>query len=178
MSNCVALLRGINVGRAKRLPMADLRGILEALGFKDVRTLLNSGNAVFESPRPNRGKISHSIGAAICAHCGFEVPVIVVTAQDLDDIVAENPLAQIPAEPSKGLVAFLADDAARSRARALLKQDWSPEALAVGSQAAYLWCPGGIIDSKLVKAFARATGERATSRNWATVLKLQAEGKK
>ena len=52
--------------------------------------------------------------------------------------------------------------------------DWSPEALAIGKQAAYLWCPAGIIESKLAQAMTRALGERATMRNWATVGKLQA----
>ncbi len=52
MTQCIALLRGINVGRAKRIAMAELRELIEALGFSDVRTLLNSGNAVFQAARP------------------------------------------------------------------------------------------------------------------------------
>ncbi len=173
MTTCIALLRGINVGRAKRLPMADLRELLEALGLTEIRTLLNSGNAVFEAPRPNPGKLATRIRAAILARSGFEVAVIVVTATELDSIVAENPLTEFSKEPSKGLVAFLADAATRTRARSLLVDSWVPERYAVGSQAAYLWCPGGVLDSKLGKSLAKATGESVTSRNWATVIKLQ-----
>lgn len=62
---------------------------------------------------------------------------------------------------------------ALDKAEALLGETWEPEAIALGSRAAYLWCPDGIIQSKLLKAFSRATGDAATTRNWATVLKLQ-----
>jgi uncharacterized protein (DUF1697 family) len=56
----------------------------------------------------------------------------------------------------------------------LLKQSWLPDELAIGPQAAYLWCATGLLDSKLSREFARKCGETATTRNWATVLKLQA----
>lgn len=173
MTRCVALLRGINVGRAKRIAMADLRDLLEGLGFSDVRTLLNSGNAVFEAPRLNRGRITSAIEAAIEERFGICVPVIVHTAQDLDSIIAENPLPQAAQGPSKFLVAFVATGAALDGSRPLLAEAWAPEALAVGSKAAYLWCAGGILESKLLAAFGRATADAATTRNWATVLKLQ-----
>jgi uncharacterized protein (DUF1697 family) len=65
MTQCIALLRGINVGRAKRVPMADLRALVEGLGFSNVRTLLNTGNVVFETPRPGVAKISTLIEGAI-----------------------------------------------------------------------------------------------------------------
>lgn len=180
MTRHVALLRGINVGRAKRLAMADLRGLLEGLGFSNVRTLLNSGNAVFEAPRPARGKVPSAMGirsaieAALEERFGFTVPVIVHTAQDLERIVAENPLPQAAQDPSKFLVAFAAAGSALDQARPLLAESWAPEALAVGSRVAYLWCADGIIESRLLPAFGRATADAATTRNWATVLKLQA----
>jgi hypothetical protein len=58
MTECIALLRGINVGRAKRIAMADLRGLFVDLGHKEVRTLLNSGNVLFQCARPNTGKLA------------------------------------------------------------------------------------------------------------------------
>jgi len=174
MTHCIALLRGINVGRAKRIPMAELRALIEGLGFSEVRTLLNSGNVVFQTARPSVGKIAASIAAAIENEFGFTVPVVVLTARELNAIVAENVLHQGTVDPSKLLVAFVASRSTLARAKPLLAESWAPDAISIGSKAAYLWCANGVIQSKLAQAFSRATGEGATTRNWATVLKLQA----
>ena len=173
MAACVALLRGINVGKAKRLPMAELRALCEGLGFTDVRTLLNSGNVIFRAARPNPAKISAKIEAAIRDRFGFPVPVVVVTADELDAIIAANTLPHAPRDPSRFLVAFAASADALAKAGAMKAKPWAPDALAVGDKAAYLWCDAGVIESKLMQAFAKATGDGATARNWATVLKLQ-----
>ena len=174
MTECIALLRGINVGRAKRIAMADLRALVEGLGFTDPRTLLNSGNVVFRANRPNASKIAAAIEKRIASRFGFPVPVVVVTAPDLDAVVAENPLFRANRDPSRLLVAFVGRTATLAQAKTLLAESWAPDTLAVGSKAAYLWCAGGIIESKLMQAFARLTGDASTTRNWATVLKLQA----
>jgi len=170
---CIALLQGINVGRARRVAMSALRDLLEALGLRDVRTLLNSGNAVFRGS-PGVEATALAIRAAIEARFGLRVPVIVITAEQLSAIVAENGLPQATGDPSRLLVAFLSTRAALDRARDMLAQSWAPEALAVGSQAAYVWCVNGVAESTLMRALARVMGEAATTRNWATVLKLQA----
>lgn len=96
----------------------------------------------------------------------------VVTEDQLTAIVAADPLHRIAGDPARYLVAFVANAGTLIKAKALLKQSWSPEALALGSGAAYLWCAKGINESGLMAAFSRATGEAATTRNWATVLKL------
>ena len=70
-------------------------------------------------------------------------------------------------------MAFVKSAAVLGKAKPLLKERWKPEAIALGAGAAYLWCPDGVIESKLAPAFARATGDAATSRNWSTVLKLR-----
>ena len=95
MSECVALIRGINVGRGKRVAMADLRDMMVGLGHTNVRTLLNSGNVLFQSKRPNVTKIAASIEAPINGACGFSAAVTVITAQELDLIVDENPLLHV-----------------------------------------------------------------------------------
>jgi len=174
MTQCIGLLRGINVGRAKRVPMAELRKLVETLGYSGVRTLLNSGNVVFEAGRPSVSKIAASIEAAIQARFQFPVPVVVVTSAELKTIIAENPLLHSARDPSKQLVAFAANSSPLLEAKALLAQSWSPDELAVGSKAAYLWCANGIIESKLMQVFSRVTRDATTTRNWATVLKLQA----
>jgi uncharacterized protein (DUF1697 family) len=174
LSTCIALLRGINVGRAKRIAMADLRALLESLGHTNVRTLLNSGNAIFETPRPNVSKLARAIEASVASKFGFTAPVVVITAAELATIVHAHPLKAVANDPAKYLVAFVATPATLTTIKPLLKQTWQPDALAVGTHAAYLWCAKGVLESKLMQAFARASGETVTTRNWATVLKLHA----
>lgn len=173
MATCIALLRGINVGKAKRIAMADLRSLVEGLGHENARTLLNSGNVVFEAQRPNTAKIAKDLEAAIVKKCGFSAAVMVVTAADLDAIIDANPAKKVEDE-SKFLVAFVQDATVLDKVRPLAKQTWAPETLTVGAKAAYLFCANGINVSKLVPAVTKASGEAITARNWATVLKLKA----
>lgn len=174
MTECIALLRGINVGKAKRIAMVDLRNLMESMGFSAVRTMLNSGNVICEVARPNIARITSQVEDGIKREYGVHSSVIVVTADELKAIVKENSILGAAGNPSRLLVAFVANQGVLSQAQALLSESWAPEAFALGKKAAYLWCPNGIIDSKLLKSFVRITGEAATTRNWATVLKLQA----
>jgi len=174
MTECIALIRGINVGRNKRIAMADLRGILVDLGHTNVRTLLNSGNVLFQSKRPNVVKIAASIETAIKTACGMSAAVTVTTAQDFDLIVNENPLLQVVDDHARHFVAFFAHPKHLEVLRPMLKESWKPDALGITRRAAYLWCASGILESKLLLAFSRKAGATVTTRNWATVLTLQA----
>jgi uncharacterized protein (DUF1697 family) len=173
VSECIALIRGINVGRGKRVSMADLRGLVAGLGHTNVRTLMNSGNVLFQSKRPNTAKLSAGIEAAITAKCGFSAMVTVITALELASIIDENPLLKIAEDHSRHLVAFVVHPRQLAPLRPMLKEIWTPDSLAIGSRAAYLWCSTGILEGKLNLAFARKAGASVTTRNWATVLKLQ-----
>lgn len=173
----IALLRGINVGRAKRVAMADLRAIVEDLGFGAVRTLLNSGNVVFSAPdtAPDGASgIAARIEAALGERLGVSSRVIVLTAAELATAVAGNPLTTVATDPSRFLVAVLADPAHMRRLKPLAERDWSPEALAMGERVAYLWCADGILASRLPEAVGRALEGAVTTRNWATMTKLHA----
>lgn len=174
MTECIALLRGINVGRAKRIAMADLRNLLEGLGCTEVRTILNSGNAVFQAPKISTRALASDIAAAIQARFGFPVPVLVHTAREFNAIVAENSLPEAEQDPSKFLVAFVSAKTDLAKAKPLLDETWKPDRIAIGSRAAYLWCASGILESQLLQKFSRLLGASITTRNWATVLKLQA----
>lgn len=169
-----ALLRGINVGRAKRIAMADLRRLIAELGYADVRTLLNSGNVVFAAKSPDAAGHARAIRAAIERGFGLAVPVIVVTAADLAAVLLENPLREVADDPARHLVAFVQSPGDLDAARPMLARDWSPEAFALGKRAAYLWCAAGVADSEVAQALLRAAGEGVTTRNWATVVKIQA----
>ena len=168
----VALLRGVNVGGNTKVPMADWRKLLEGLGYSNVRTLLNSGNAVFTAPA---GKThADKIRAAIAAKLKVDCEVVVKSAAEVDAIVAANPFATTADDPSRLLVAFASDPEHLAHFAPLAKTDWSPDALAVGKHATYLWCASGLLESPLGKAALGPKSGRATTRNWATVQKLQA----
>jgi uncharacterized protein (DUF1697 family) len=154
--------------------MAELRSLFVELGHQDVRTLLNSGNVLFKCARPNTGKLALAIQNAIEDAHGFSASVMVVTAADLAAIVRENPLRHVALDPARHLVAFVAHPRSLVALRSLMEEPWAPDALAIGSRAAYLWCAAGVLDSKLSRIFARRAGDAVTTRNWATVLKLHA----
>jgi uncharacterized protein (DUF1697 family) len=170
----IALLRGINVGRAKRIAMADLRALVEGLGYGDVRTLLNSGNVVFTVSGKVKSDAASRIETAIATQLGISSRVTVLTAAELDAVVEENPLLDIADDPSRLLVAVLNDKADRTRLEPLLKEDWAPDALALGERVAYMWCSGGLLESRLADTVGRVLRDAVTSRNWATILKLHA----
>ncbi len=154
--------------------MADLRTLVGKLGYRDVRTLLNSGNVVFTVPRSVRGPHHRRIEAALLEKTGVSSRITVLPAAELAGIIRDNPLAAVADKPSRMLVAILADEACAELVRPLLAQDWAPDALALGRRAAYLWCATGILESPLAERVSRLLGDRATTRNWATMHKLSA----
>lgn len=174
MPKFVALLRGVNVGKAKRVPMAELRALLSGLGYTSVVTLLNSGNAVFHAARGTPAKHATDIAAAISDQLEFEVPVIVKSAEEVAAIVSESPFKAQPAEYSRYLVAFVQDSKALSGLAVIESLIVPPEQFAVGKNAAYLLCATSILESKAWEALLGKAGRAATTRNWATVLKLEA----
>ena len=173
-SRQAALLRGINVGKAKRVAMADLRALVAELGFGDVRTLLNSGNVVYTAPDTPPGEAAARIEEAIRARTGVASRVTVLTAAEVAEAVAANPWRDEVREPSRLLVTVLRDRADAARLAPLLERDWGTSRLAVAGRIAYVWCPDGVLESPLPDELARALGDRVTSRNWATLLKLHA----
>lgn len=165
---CIALWRGINVGKAKRLAMADLKALLGELGATNVTTLLNSGNAVFDVKR----KLSaDAIRTAVADRLGVDAAVILKTADEWATIAAPHGIEDAH-DPSRLLVAVTADAASLRAAADLATQ--GDERFVVTEHAAYLWCAHGILESKAGAALMKKLGERGTTRNWATVGKLQA----
>ena len=166
----IALIRGINVGRAKRIAMADLRALVESLGYRNVRTLLNSGNVVFDDPGKVAGNPAARIEKAMEKKLAVSARVTVLSASELAVAVRENALTF--SNPSLMLVAFLNTPAERTRLRTFEREDWAPESIAVGTRVAYLWCPAGSLKGRLWTAVGKVLGDAVTTRNWATVTKL------
>lgn len=176
MDQCsyIALLRGINVGRAKRVAMADLRALVAALGYADVRTLLNSGNVVFRGPPGRAGAAATAIEEALVRTLGVAARVHVIDSAELAVVMADNALLAVATELSRLIVFLLAPAEARAALEALAGTDWAPEHLALGRRAAYVWCPTGVLDSRAAAALGKLLGERTTARNWNTLGKLAA----
>lgn len=174
MPTFVALLRGVNVGKAKRVPMAELRALLGDLGYTGVTTLLNSGNAVFQAAKGTPAEHAAEIASAIASRLKIEVPVIVKSAKELAAIVAENRLAEGAQDHSRLLVVFVQDPKALPSLAGIEPLVVPSEQFLVGKGAAYLHCASGLLESKAAEALLGKAGKAVTTRNWATVLKLQA----
>ena len=154
--------------------MADLRVLFEGLGFRDVRTLLNSGNVVFSVPTKGRGDVRTRIEQALTAQLGLTLPVAVLSADEVAAAVRDNPLAKVATNPAQLLVLVPQVPSDLGRLKPLLKQPWTPEVLALGKRVAYLWCADGIVKSPLWTASDRALRRTGTARNIATLTKAAA----
>ncbi|HLO00456.1 MAG TPA: DUF1697 domain-containing protein [Pyrinomonadaceae bacterium] len=174
MSKQVALLRGVNVGTANRVAMADLRVLFEELGFRDVCTLLNSGNIVFSVPNNRRGDLLVRIEKALVAKLGLSSQVTVLSGDEVTAAVRDNPFADVATNPSSLLVVVPKRPSDQVRLRPLLKERWAPEMLALGQRVAYLWCARGLADSPLWTAVDRTLERSGTARNITTMAKLMA----
>ena len=180
MPRYVALLRGINVGGHNRMAMADLRALVTSLGHGDVATYVQSGNVVFTAEPAAPAALADQLARAIADTLHLTIAVVVVTADDLARIVADNPW---PDEPNpKGLhVSFrdtpLAADevTAFAQAEARARDKGSRDEASVVSGTLFLHTPDGLGRSELAVQLSRlpgAKGDRSTMRNWSTVLKL------
>jgi uncharacterized protein (DUF1697 family) len=172
MPQFVALLRGVNVGKGKRVPMAEFRSLLEALGFTNVRTVLNSGNAVFDTDAGSAAAHASRIAAALRERMGLEVEVVVKSAREFLAAVNRNPIAPPPGEHARFIVAFAQDAAQLPQLSVLAPLVQPPEQFSVGPHAAYLHCAGGILQSKVGAALLGKAGRAVTTRNLATVTRL------
>ena len=172
MPRFVALLRGVNVGKGNRVPMAEWKKLLGKLGYTDVATLINSGNAVFTSPK--RSNVAHADGIrrSLAEALDVDVPVIVKSGAELVAVRDENPIRVKEGEGSRLLVGFAADAADLKALADLSKLAKPPARFHVGRHALFLWSPTGMADSPVAKELVGKRGRAITTRNWATLQKL------
>lgn len=173
MSTLVILLRGINVGKTTRVPMADLRRVLTALGCKAAATLLNSGNAVVSVPGVKPATFSRKIGKALEEAFGWQIPVIVKTAETFRTIADQNPFAAECLDDSKLLIAFAESSELLDSLISVTAAVAKTERFSLTDHAAYLMCSGPLLDSSAAKELLSRSGQAITTRNWATVQKIR-----
>ncbi|WP_267242211.1 DUF1697 domain-containing protein [Streptomyces sp. PR69] len=170
-----ALLRGINVGGRRKVPMAALREVLAALGHTGVGTYLQSGNAVFSSASTDERAIAADLEKAIEDRFGFDVGCLVRSGDYLRAVIDSCPFPAGSLEGKQLHVTFLSESVAPARLAPVDPQAFLPEEFRLGDRVLYLYLPEGMGRSKLAEALAKPSlfkGVTATSRNWNTVVRL------
>ena len=163
MTTCVVLLRGVNVGRHNRLAMADLRSVCETAGATDVRTYVQSGNAVLTWPGTTAA-LELAVADGLTRRLGLTVPVMARTAAELAAVVARCPWPEL--DPTLLHVAFCAGTPDLT---GVDLDGYAPERVAVGERALYLFHAEGVQRSRLARL---RVGTDLTARNWRTVTAL------
>ncbi len=172
MPRYAVLLKGINVGGRKKLSMADLRVLLADLGFTDVSTYLQSGNAVVTSPDAPE-QVADRIEAGIRDTLGMQVRCLVRTGADLQTVIDEHPLAETADNGSWMFALFLSDVPDPALLAEHDPRTLAPGEVHVGDRVVYHWCPRGPLEAPDVSGFLeRKLKVTVTGRNWNTVNKL------
>lgn len=174
MSVWIAFLAAVNVG-GRKVVMSDLKDLARQMGLENPRTLLASGNLVFGASG-EAGEIEARLEAALKDRFGFDCPVMLRSAQDLDEAIAANPFPEAARrDPSHLVLAALKDTVTAEALARLRAAITGPEQVERRGREVYFVYPDGIGRSTLTPPMVnRALGARSTGRNWNTILKLQA----
>ncbi len=164
MQRWIALLRGVNVGGNRKLPMADLRAALAGDGLRDVASYIQSGNIVFSADGTSE-TLAARIGAVIARAFGFETEVLVLSAERLGQVMAANPFPEAEADPAKLYLHFLFAPLAELDETALSALARDGERFALRKGVFYLHAPAGIGRSDLAAKLARLIPVPMTARN-------------
>ncbi|WP_354699109.1 hypothetical protein DSM112329_04816 [Paraconexibacter sp. AEG42_29] len=170
----VLLLRGINVSTSTSVPMPELRSLLAGAGYADAATLLRSGNVVLsalEGQTPEA--VARDAERLIAERFGFDVAVVVRTAEELAAVAAQDPFDGAAHDGSRRVVAFLDGRPDADALAAVTAIDFGPERIVAAGRELHLWYPDGQARSPMAKELSRAKlGTVVTVRNWNTVQKL------
>jgi uncharacterized protein (DUF1697 family) len=175
MTTYAALLRGINVGGKKKLPMAELRQLMDGLGHDGVRTHLQSGQAVFTASRGDEESLAAELTQAIQKHFGFSVDVIVRDHAYLKAVAEACPFPAAELEARQLHVTYFSAPVDAGRFAEIDREAYLPAEFRLGDRELYLYVPDGLGRSKLAEHLSKPRinkGLIATSRNWNTVVKL------
>ncbi|MEW1778514.1 DUF1697 domain-containing protein [Streptomyces sp. NPDC086777] len=175
MTRYAALLRGINVGGNKKLPMAELRTLMSGLGYDSVQTYLQSGQAVFTAAGGDADSLAAELAGAVEERFGFSVDVLVRDHAYLKAVEAACPFPAAELAARQLHVTYLSAPVTAERYADIDPAAHLPEEFRLGDRALYLYAPDGLGRSKLAEALSRPRihkGLTATTRNWNTVVKL------
>lgn len=166
MPTYVALLRGINVGTGRKVPMAELRETFDELGHTDVRTYIQSGNVVFTTTAAP-AKVRATVESALERDYGFAVTVLLRTPAELASVVKRNPYG------GAAYVTFLDGKPDPKQAKTIDPTPFAPDEFTVSGREVFVRCPNGYGRTKINNTFfERKLATKATTRNWKTVTTL------
>ncbi len=174
METRIALFRGINVGGKNVLPMKELTSMLEDIGAKNVKTYIQSGNAVFQTEEADARLLAHEIRAVTGERHRFEPHVLVLTLEEFEDAVESNPFPEAESEPKTLHLLFLDSSPESPDLGSLENIKGERESFSLNDRVFYLHAPDGIGRSKLAANAEKLLGVPATARNWRTVGKVLA----
>ena len=175
MNKQIAILRGINVGGRRKILMKDLKELFHQLGFNNVQTYIQSGNVIFNSSgETDNIKIAEKIEKSILKTYDFQVPIIVLTAKELDTAISENPfLADNSIEIERLHLTFLKEIPEDEKILKIKTFNFAPDLFKIKNKNVFICCSGKYSQSKLTNGFfENKLKVQATTRNWKTVLKL------
>jgi uncharacterized protein (DUF1697 family) len=171
MNTYIALLRGINVGGHKKMPMAELRGLLSNAGFKNVQSYIQSGNVIIESSEEQINTIEEQIKTSILNYFGFDVPVIVKTRKDLKRIFDNCPFSK--EKKKKSYFTILHNRPNDELVKIASKKVYEGEEYLIINDCIYYFCEKGYGQAKFnMNLFERKLKTASTSRNYRTMVKL------
>jgi len=175
MTKRVAILRGINVGGRRKILMADLKNLLNDLGFKTIKTYIQSGNVIFEAEdEESNHELASQIEESISNIFGYDVPVIVRNASQMNKSIQNNPFFKADLVDIDRLhLTFLKEIPGDENIDKISTYDFPPDKFEIVGDDVFLYCAGKFSDSKLTNAFFESKLKvTATTRNWKTVLAL------
>ena len=175
MQTYISILRGINVSGQKKILMVDLKLLLEKMKFENVTTYIQSGNVVFKSSTELTDlELSKKIETEIFKKYKFEVPVIIRTQQELENVISSNPfLKEKNINIEKLHVTFLSEKPNKGLLESIAHLNFSPDRFFINGKEVYLYIPESYGETKLSnKFFENKLKVTATTRNWKTVNKL------
>lgn len=175
MNKKVAILRGINVGGKRKILMQDLKELFRQLGFNNIQTYIQSGNVIFDSSETTDNfKKANEIEDAIFNRFGFQVPVIILDAKELQDAISENPfITDKTIEINSLHLTFLKELPDDEKLKNITALNFSPDFFEIRNKNVFVYCAGKYHASKLTNNFFESKLKiPATTRNWKTVLKL------
>ncbi len=172
MESYVALFRGINVGGKNMVPMKALIVLFEDLGFRNVKTYLQSGNVVFESSGKSAAQLSAKISGEMKKHLGFEVRVILLGLEELKEAILANPFPEAISDPRTLHVGFLTSAPQNPDMFRLESLKKKSERFHLTDKVFYFHAPEGVGRSRLAANVERLLAVTMTGRNWRTVNKI------
>jgi uncharacterized protein (DUF1697 family) len=171
----ISILRGINLGGHNMIKMDALEEIFAKIGFKNVRTYIQSGNVVYQSQPSNPNKLNDLIHNTLAKEIGLNIPIITLISDELRKVAELNPFLEKYKEESYFHVTFLADAPLAENIDKILGGDFGQDEVRLIEKTAYLYCPNGYGRTKLSNSFfERKLKVAATTRNWKTVNQLLA----